>query len=205
MNHPENPAPGQGFLLPSSWVARYSALILPGGKVLDLACGSGRHSFFLADRGFKVVATDIDVSAITGLDSDHRLEILPADLEDDSPQLSAWPFPSGSFAGIIVTNYLYRPLFPLLADALSDNGILIIETFAKGNERFGKPSNPRFLLEPGELLAAFSPILNIVAYQHGIDQEPHPAVRQRLCARKGKPEPVCLPTTICQGSDQLTG
>lgn len=187
--------------MPASWIVHYSALIPSGGRVLDLACGSGRHSFFLADQGFKVVATDIDVSAITSLDSDHRLEILPADLEADSPEHANWPFPSGSFDGIVVTNYLYRSHFPLLVDTLSNGGILIIETFAQGNERFGKPTNPQFLLKPGELLDAFSPMLNIVAYQHGIYQKPHLAVKQRLCARKGASQPVQLPTEIRPGPD----
>jgi SAM-dependent methyltransferase len=162
---------------PSAWVETHAGLIRPGGRVLDLACGSGRHTRYLADRGFCVIAVDIDLTGVTALATDERVELLEADLENE-----AWPFVDTRFDGIVVCNYLHRPHFPLLIDALDEAGVLIFDTFAVGNERFGKPRNPDFLLRPGELLDAFSASLSVVAYEHGRVDEPSPGVRQRLCA-----------------------
>jgi SAM-dependent methyltransferase len=175
--------PSDPAILPSPWVLRWAGLIAPGGTVLDLAAGHGRHARALAQRGHWVTAVDLDV---TGLDDLRAVgphppvEIIAADLEG-----GVWPLAGREFAGIVVTNYLHRPHFPHLAASLSPGGVLIFETFGQGNELFGRPRNPAFLLAPGELLTAFMPHLDIVAYEHGSEQEPRPAVRQRLCAVKG--------------------
>jgi SAM-dependent methyltransferase len=143
---------------------------------LDLACGGGRHLRYLLAQGFDVVAVDIDVSGLSELADDSGVEILEADLEG-----GAWPFPRRRFDGIVVTNYLHRPLLPLLVDALSSNGVLIYETFAVGNEDYGHPRNPAFLLKPGELMEVFGARLRVVDYEQTLDELPRPAVRQRLC------------------------
>jgi len=162
---------------PSAWVETHAGLIRPGGRVLDLACGSGRHTRYLADQGFRVIAVDINLTGVADLATDERVELIEADLENE-----AWPFADTRFDGIVVCNYLHRPHFPLLIEALDEAGVLIFDTFAVGNERFGKPRNPDFLLRPGELLDAFSASLSVVAYEHGQVDEPSPGVRQRLCA-----------------------
>jgi SAM-dependent methyltransferase len=158
---------------PSAWVERWAALI-PAGRVLDLACGAGRHARFLAARGFEVVAVDREPQSIPGA------RFLRADLEDGSP----WPLPGERFQGIVVTNYLYRPLFSLIERSLAPGGLLIYETFMQGNERYGKPSNPAFLLAPGELWRAFGG-LHVIAFEQGRAREPKPAMIQRLCAARG--------------------
>ena len=106
---------------------------------------------------------------------------IAADLEGGGP----WPLGGRRFEGVVVTNYLHRPLLPRLVDSLAPGGVLIYETFARGNERFGRPSNPAFLLAPGELLEAVRGRLQIVAYEHGVVARPKPAVVQRLCAAAG--------------------
>jgi SAM-dependent methyltransferase len=159
---------------PSAWVERWAGLV-PPGSVLDLASGHGRHARLFAQRGFKVVAVDRDAQDIPGA------RFVQADLEDGSP----WPLPGEQFQGIVVTNYLHRPLFPLLAAALAPDGVLIYETFMLGNERFGRPSNPAFLLQPGELLRAFGG-LAVRGYEQGPVTSPKPAMIQRLCAAQGR-------------------
>ncbi len=172
---------------PSPWVQRFAPLVPAGAPVLDLACGGGRHSRLFLERGHPVLAVDRDLSRLGALADDPRLEALACDLEDG--RLPS--FLERRFGGIVVTNYLYRPLFGPLAAALAPGGVLIYETFAKGNERFGKPSNPDFLLDPGELLAAFMGRLRIVAYEDVTVEAPRPAAVQRLCAQaplEGAPE-----------------
>lgn len=164
---------------PSAWVERFAPLIPEGGTVLDLACGGGRHTHFLRGLGFRVVAADIDVSPIAALCSDEAVEIVEVDLEG-----SPWPFEGRRFDGIVVTNYLHRPLLPLLADSLAPGGVVIYETFAKGNEQYGRPRNPAFLLEPAELETELAPHLEVIAYEQVVDTEPRPVVRQRICARQ---------------------
>jgi SAM-dependent methyltransferase len=171
---------------PSRWVTRHAHLIPAGGTVLDVACGHGRHARWLVARGFRVVAVDIDVTDLADLRDDPRVETVRADLE-----AAPWPFAEASFAAVVVTNYLHRPLFGPVAAAIAPGGVLLWETFGAGNERLGRPRNPAFLLEPGELLRAFDGVLDIVAYEHGLEHDPRPAVRQRLCARRGA-EPVPL-------------
>ena len=154
--------------------------------MLDLAAGGGRHTRLLRERGYRVLAVDRDTMALDArFASDSAVEIRSLDLEDGGP----WRL-GGGFDGIVVTNYFHRPLFPPMIAALSTRGAILYETFMAGNERFGKPSNPDFLLKPGELLAAFGPALTVVAFEQGIVDEPRPAVIQRIAAIKGPPGPL---------------
>lgn len=163
---------------PSAWIARFAPLI-PAGEALDLACGSGRHARLLAARGLSVIALDRDAQALAAA-AGQGIATVQHDLEAAD---SVWPFSPGRFKGIVVTNYLHRPLFGALAAALAPDGVLIYETFAQGNEVFGKPSNPDFLLAPGELLdLAARGGLRVLAYEDGVVARPKPARVQRLCA-----------------------
>ncbi|WP_395016750.1 class I SAM-dependent methyltransferase [Dongia sp.] len=164
---------------PSSWIARHARLVPRGGPVLDLAAGGGRHTRFFKALGHPVTAVDRDVSGLADLKGDAQISIIAADLEGGAP----WPLGDRRFAGIVVTNYLHRPLFPKLAAALQPGGVLLYETFGIGNERFGKPSNPDFLLQPGELLEfAQAEGLVVGAYHCGEVMAPRPAVLQRMAA-----------------------
>ncbi len=164
-------------LKPSPWVARFAPLVPARGRVLDVACGTGRHARFFLAREHSVVALDRDISALADLTDRAGVEIVQADLED-----GAWPLDGRRFAAIVVTNYLHRPLFPRLLAALEPDGVLIYETFAVGNERFGRPRNPDFLLAPGELLGIVAAKLRVVAYEHGEVSRPKRAVVQSICA-----------------------
>jgi SAM-dependent methyltransferase len=162
----------------SSWVRRFAPLV-PAGEVLDLACGSGRHVRLLAGLGHPVLALDRDPVALQA-SAGPGITTMRYDLEEDG---AAWPFAPGRFAGIVVTNYLHRPLMGHLMQSLAADGLLVYETFAAGNETFGKPSNPHFLLRPGELLAyASQGGLRVIAFEDGFTSEPKPAMVQRLCA-----------------------
>lgn len=165
---------------PSAWVEGFAALVPSGGTVLDLACGTGRHGRLFLDRGNKVVMLDIDTSDVMDLAANPRVEIIETDLENGQ----AFPLQGRSFAGIVVSRYLYRPLFPALIEALAPGGILIYETFAKGNEQFGRPRNPDHLLNHGELLDAFRGALRVLAYEDLVLPAPRPAAIQRICARR---------------------
>lgn len=178
----------------SLWVARWAPLVPAGGAVLDLACGTGRHARFLAARGHPVLAVDRSADALAGLRPVPGVEVLEADLEAGRP----WPLPGRRFAGVLVTNYLHRPLFQAIADAVDAGGVLIYETFMAGNERFGRPSNPEFLLNPGELLQGFGVLLDVVAFEQGRVDRPGSAVVQRLCARRGA-APAGLDDSVAPG------
>ncbi|GAA7755529.1 MULTISPECIES: class I SAM-dependent methyltransferase [Cupriavidus] len=166
---------------PSPWLTRWAHLIRPGGRVLDLACGSGRHSAWLAAQGFAVLAVDRDAEAIAALPS--GIERRTVDLEQ-----GAWPLAdAGRFDAVVVTNYLHRPLWPHLIEALAPGGVLIYETFAAGNETVGKPSRPDFLLRPGELLEVAHDALRVVGYEDGTLDVPRTAFVQRICAVREAP------------------
>lgn len=159
----------------SAWVERFLPLIKPGGLVLDLAAGNGRHARLLRAQGFRVRAVDRDTAMLRALEG-LGCEVIEADLEAGGP----WPLGDG-YDGIVVTNYLHRPLLPAIGGALAPLGIVIYETFARGNERWGRPSNPDFLLRPGELLGAFA-ALTVVAFEQGEISIPRRAVIQRIAA-----------------------
>ena len=162
-------------LPPSEWVRRWSHLVPAGASVLDVACGSGRHVRWFTERGCRVTAVDRDAAAIEPLKG--VAEVLVADIEN-----GPWPLASRHFDAVIVTNYLWRPLLPTLVGSLAEGGVLIYETFADGNQTVGKPSNPDFLLQPGELLQAAQG-LEIVAYENGFLDDPSRHV-QRITAVK---------------------
>src|SRR5262245_43820789 len=169
---------------PSRWVVRWAALIRAGGTALDVACGHGRHARYLATLGYRVTAVDRDVTAVAVLDG---IRAVQADLEG-----TRWPFEAGAFDGVVVTNYLHRPLFLALAASLAPGGVLIYETFMLGNERYGRPSNPDFLLRPYELAEAWRGRLATVAFEQGRVEQPKPAVIQRICAVRGPPDNVTI-------------
>ena len=165
---------------PSAWVRRWARLIPHGqygGRVLDVACGPGRHARYLAGLGYRVDAVDRDAATLVQLDGAIGVTILAADLEN-----GPWPYAAEKFSGIVVTNYLHRPLFPKLLNSLAGGGMLIYETFAAGNERYGRPSNSDFLLRPGELLEVVRGKLNVIAFEEGLVEQPGFAVVQRICA-----------------------
>jgi SAM-dependent methyltransferase len=164
----------------SAWVERFARLVPTGGPVLDLAAGGGRHTRLFLAAGHPVTAVDRDITGLADLASQPTAEITQADLEDGS----LWPLGERRFAGVVVTNYLHRPLLPLLVAAVAPGGCLIYETFAAGNERFGKPTNPAFLLQPGELLEVVRGKLEVVAYENLQVAQPRPAVVQRIAAIK---------------------
>lgn len=160
---------------PSPWIVRHLRLVPAGGHVLDLAAGSGRHARLAAERGYRVTALDRDSSDLRKIPG---IEVVEHDLEAGAPL----PFGSTRFDGIIVTNYLWRPLLAALPDLVAEGGALLYETFARGNERFGKPSNPAFLLAPGELLDCVRGRLRVVAYEDGETDIPRRAIMQRIAA-----------------------
>jgi SAM-dependent methyltransferase len=162
---------------PSLWVQRFASLIPPHGRVLDVAAGSGRHARLLARMGYRVEAVDRDAKALAALDGVPSVTTRIADLEGES-----WPYAAESFEGVIATNYLHRPRFDSLIDALKPGGVLIYETFMVGNELFGRPANPEFLLQPDELLDRTRSRLIVVAFEQGRVEQPKPAVVQRICA-----------------------
>ena len=169
--------PAHDLRTASAWVTLWAALMPAGSRVLDVASGTGRHARWLAARGHAVDAVDRDAEALATLADAPGVTIHHADIEN-----GPWPFEPGVYGGVVVANYLHRPLFPALVDALAGGGVLIYETFAAGNERYGRPSNPAFLLQPGELLEAVRGLLRVVAYEDLYVEDPKPALIQRICA-----------------------
>jgi SAM-dependent methyltransferase len=160
---------------PSAWVTRWAHLLPPGGSLLDVACGSGRHLRWAAAQGLKPTGVDRDAAALQGLQD--LAEVVVADIEN-----GPWPLAGRRFDVVLVTHYLWRPLVPVLLASLAPGGWLLWETFAAGNETVGKPSRPDFLLQPGELLAIAAP-LRVVAYEDGFLPAPERFV-QRILARQ---------------------
>ena len=178
-----------GSLSPSPWIVRFAHLVPANARVLDLACGRGRHARFFAGRGCRVLAVDRDAAAVAALAESTGVETAVLDLE-----AGTWPLAGERFDAIVVANYLHRPLLPHLLAALTDEGVLLYETFARGNEAYGRPSNPAFLLEPGELLRMVEGRLAVVAFEEGlVPRAGGLCVLQRIAAvgsRAGKPRPL---------------
>ena len=180
---------GTGPRSPSAWVARFAPLVGAGGPLLDLASGSGRNGRLFLGRNDPVVFVDIDVRSLADLAWQAGALVVRADLE----RSDGWPFGDGAFAGVVVANYLHRPLLMPLCRALRPGGVLIYETFAVGNARYGRPATAAFLLRAGELLdVARAAGLTVVAYEHGVVSSPRTAVVQRLCAVRPSSHPADL-------------
>ncbi len=179
----------------SDWVRRWTPLLPHGGSVLDLACGHGRHSIWLAQQGLRVTAVDRDLTALTELSARQpSIRTLQADIEGQP-----WPLPGQTFDAVVVTNYLWRPLWPHILGSLGSNGVLIYETFAHGNASVGRPARPDFLLQPGELLRLCSG-LRVVAFEDGFMPDPERFV-QRICAvAMSEPLESSTPTRYCLSS-----
>lgn len=180
----------------SLWVKQFSHLIPKDGRVLDLACGSGRHSLLLAKLGYTVLAVDKDIEPLKSQIKlvpegiGQRIEQKQLDLEGET-----WPLgDSPLFEGVVVTNYLYRPYIHRILPLLTPGGVLIYETFALGNEQFGRPSNPNFLLKPNELLdlVGKNSGFETVSFEQGLVNSPKPASIQRICAVKSCGIPLQL-------------
>lgn len=184
------PSHSADVVAPSPWIERFAPLVPAGGRVLDLACGHGRHARLFAERGCRVLAVDRDPVLLATLAPIAGVETAALDLEN-----GAWQLGGERFDAIVVVNYLHRPLFPHLIAALAVDGTLLYETFARGNEAFGRPSNPAFLLESGELLRVVDRSLTVVAFEQGrVDEGGRRTVVQRLAAvGTGRAWPVALP------------
>jgi len=163
----------------SPWVEKHVPLIPKARPVLDVACGGGRHSLHLLKLGYEMVSVDVETTAITTYKDLPGLSIVRADLEKDP-----WPFAENTFASIVVVNYLWRPLLPDLCASLMPGGVLLYDTFARGNEKYGRPSNPDFLLKQRELQETLEDELEILDFFDGFVDTPTPACRQSIAARK---------------------
>lgn len=166
------------MITPSLWIVRHATRLPAGRPLLDLACGGGRHVRYLADGNRPILAVDRDSAALVALAGLPGVETLVADLEGDD-----WPLAGRTFGGIVVTNYLWRPRLDAVLAALEPGGVLLYETFMLGNEAYGKPSNPEFLLRPGELRERCAAAgLREIEFVEGYVASPKPAMRQAICA-----------------------
>lgn len=163
---------------PSPWVVRFLEPLEAGAHVLDLACGGGRHLRWALAQGHQVTGLDRDLSGVKDLEGAANVRLIEADLEASAP----FPLGAETFEAVIVANYLWRPVLPAIAACVGPKGLLVYDTFARGNERYGKPRNPDFLLAPNELLEAFSAHLVVIAFEHGLVREPRMKLVQRLAA-----------------------
>ncbi|MEO8022630.1 class I SAM-dependent methyltransferase [Polaromonas sp.] len=182
-----------GTEAPSGWVQRWSHLVRPGGRVLDVACGQGRHAYWFYKRNHPLALVDRSQAAIDSIaiPADSCEKVI-ADIE-----AGPWPFAGREFDAVVVTNYLWRPLLPTLLASLAPGGVLIYETFAQGNETVGKPSRPDFLLRPGELLEVCRG-LRVVAFEDGYQDAPARFV-QRMAAVREAPSPETIPRYVLDG------
>ena len=170
---------------PSPWLQRWAHLLPDGGSVLDVACGRGRHLRWLAGRGHRVTGIDRDAAALAAsadLVATAGATLVEADIEN-----GPWPCPGQTFDAVVVSNYLWRPLWPALLAALAPGGVLVYETFSAGNQTVGKPSRPDFLLQPGELLARCAG-LRVVAFEDGYLDHPTRFVQRVVAVRPAQPE-----------------
>ena len=182
----------------SPWIERWAHLLTPGSSVLDLACGQGRHTRFLQARGHALTGVDRDAQALAALAlSAASARTVCADIEN-----GPWPLDGQQFDAVVITNYLWRPLWPQILHSVATGGVLLYETFALGNERYGKPSNPDFLLRPGELLQVCAG-WNIVAYEHGVlapsSATSSPRVVQRIAAKRPGGDGECQALAMLNG------
>ena len=180
----QDPIIAHDDLTPSAWVQRFAPQVpnFGSGSVLDVACGNGRHTRLFLDMGYKIVAVDRNVAGIQDLTQHPNLTILEADLELET----GWPLRNQQFSGVVVTNYMSRPNLDDIVSAVGLGGVLIYETFANGNEQYGRPKNPDFLLREGELIKIVANNFSIAAYEHGFVEQPKPAVVQRIVAIRNR-------------------
>ena len=194
--------PFHGNEPPSRWVQRWSHLVAPGGVVLDVACGHGRHARWFYERNHPVALVDRAQAAIDSIAETlpaQRMEAVVADIEN-----GPWPFAGRRFDAVVVTNYLWRPLMPVLLDSLAPGGVLIYETFTQGNETVGKPSRPDFLLRPGELLDICRS-LRVVAFEDGFQEGPQgqaPRFVQRIAAVREAVTPADLASALSPAASE---
>ncbi|WP_420403678.1 class I SAM-dependent methyltransferase [Nisaea sp.] len=173
---------------PSEWVMRFAERVSRDAEVLDVACGAGRHGRFFRARGNPVVMLDKDISRVADMAADAKVELVASDLETGRP----WPLKTRTFGCVVVTNYLHRPAMRDIIGAVEPGGILIYETFAVGNEAYGKPSNPDYLLHREELLILCRPELRVVAFEDLTVSAPRPACVQRIAAVRDAVEKATL-------------
>lgn len=177
---------------PASWLVQHADLLPRVGRALDVACGRGRHAIWLAERGLETVAVDRDAGAIDALGDLARDRRLPIRAEIRDLEQEADPFRGETYDLIVVVHYLHRPLFPALREALAPGGLLVYETFTRAQAARGRPTNPEFLLNAGELLALVRPLEVLASREGEYDDRMVASVIARRGAAAGLPPPVRL-------------